>query len=79
MLNKNMLAGAIATVGMTHGEVAAAIGVSKNTFSAKLNGRSCFNTQQIDDICCILGITDPIIKANIFLFNPSQNRDEIRK
>lgn len=72
MLNKNKLLGAIVSAGMTQNQVAAQIGVSKNTFSAKMNGKTCFNIDQVEKICALVGITDPVEKADIFLSQSSQ-------
>lgn len=72
MLNKNKLLGAIVSAGMTQNQVASKIGVSKNTFSAKINGKSCFDTAQVEKICEVIGVTDPVEKANIFLSQSSQ-------
>ena len=38
--------------------------------------RSSFNTDEIDNICDVLGITDNSEKIEIFLHNPSHIRDE---
>lgn len=66
-MNKNKLAGAIASAGLTQRELAKKIGISKNTFSAKMNGKSFFNTDEIDKICNELLICDNIEKVDIFL------------
>lgn len=78
MLNKNEFNGAVARAGMTNGELAKRIGMSKNTLSSRVNGKSYFDTQEIDLICDILNITTDKEKINIFLFNPSQNRDDAK-
>lgn len=75
MLNKNKLRSAIAEAGYTQGRLAEAIGISKNTMSSKVNGKSCFDVNQVDMICRVLGIIDPNRKADIFLFEESQFRD----
>lgn len=56
MLNKNRLLGAIVSAGMTQNQVASKIGVSKNTFSAKINGKSCFDTAQVEKIAKSSGL-----------------------
>lgn len=63
---------AIARAGYTQGKLAAEIGISQNTLSAKMSGATCFDTDQIDKICEVLGITENEEKANIFLSSPSQ-------
>jgi len=75
MLDKNKFRGAVAGAGLTHYELAERIGISKNTLSSKINGKGCFDTEQIDRICEVLGIEDATTKAHIFLSKPSQNRD----
>lgn len=76
MVNKNLLRSAIARAGMTQGQVAAAIGVSPNTLSAKILGHSFFDTNEIDKICKVLSIQDETEKALIFLADSSRKRDE---
>ena len=76
MVDKNKLAGAIASKGLTQKKLAEMIGISKNTISAKMNNKSSFDTDEIERICRVLGIKDVTEKANIFLANSSQNRDD---
>lgn len=78
MVDKKMLLSKMVAKGENQSTIAAKIGVSKNTFNAKINGKGFFDTQEITDICDILGIVDGTEKANIFLASPSQNRDEAR-
>lgn len=75
MVDKNLLRSAIARVGMTQEKLAIAIGISQNTLSAKILGRSFFDTDEIDRICDVLSIVDNTEKANIFLASASQIRD----
>lgn len=76
LVDKNLLRGAIARAGMTQEKLASAIGISQNTLSAKILGRSFFDTEEIDRICDVLSIVDNNEKANIFLAPASQFRDE---
>lgn len=76
MLNKNLLRSAIARAGMTQERLAEAIGISSNTLSAKLLGKSFFDTEEIDRICEVLSIVDNNEKADIFLAPSSHFRDE---
>lgn len=78
MVNKRLLLSKMAARGENQSTLAAKIGVSKNTFNAKINGKGYFDTQAITDICDILGIIDGAEKADIFLAEPSQNRDETK-
>lgn len=72
MLNKNLLRAAMAKVGVNQSKLSEKSGISKNTLSNKMNGKSCFDTDQIDRICEALGITDSAEKADIFLGLSSQ-------
>lgn len=77
MIDKNLLRGAIARAGMTQEKLASAIGISQNTLSAKILGRSFFDTDEIDKICEVLSIVDNNEKASIFLASASRKRDGI--
>lgn len=79
MLNKNLFNGAVAEAGLTHKELAKKIGMSKNTLSSRVNGKTKFNADEIEKACDVLNICDNDRKVQIFLFNPSQNRDNIAK
>ncbi len=72
MLNKNLLRAAMAARGFTQEKLAESIGISSNTLSSRMVGASCFNTEEIDKICDVLGIDSNDQKANIFLALPSQ-------
>jgi len=72
LLNRNLFKSAIVRAGYTQRKLAEEIGISNNTFSHKMTGVSCFDTEQIDKICEILNISDNTEKANIFLATPSQ-------
>ena len=76
MLDKNLLKCAIVRAGYTQEKLADAIGISSNTLTAKLLGRSFFDTEEIDKICEALSIVDNDEKANIFLAPASRFRDE---
>ena len=67
MVNKNKLKGAIISAGFTQVSLAAAMGISKNTLSSKLNGRSPITTDEVKDMCRLLGITSDKEKLDIFL------------
>ena len=66
-LNKNLLLGKIYEAGLTCQKVSKMIGVSKNAFSHKINGRSYFDTEEIDRLCDVLHIDDNEDKVKIFL------------
>lgn len=76
MLNKNLLKAAIARAGYTQGLLAKRIGMSKNTMSSRMFGKTCFDTDEIDKICSVLDITRNSEKADIFLASLSHNWEE---
>ena len=78
MFNKNLLKAAIIRVGMTQEKLAEIIGMSANTLSSRINGASCFDTDEIDKICFALKIVDNNEKADIFLAAPSQKWEETK-
>lgn len=75
MLNKNLFLSKMVAKGYTQRTLAAAMNMSKNTLNAKINGRGCFDTEQIDRLCVLLGIETPKEKVDIFLHISSQFRD----
>ena len=75
MINKQKLLAKMVEAGYTQKSLAKAVNMSKNTINAKLNGKGCFNTKQIELICEILNIISGQEKIDIFLANSSQNRD----
>ena len=76
MLYKNKFLGRMVMAGFSQRSLAKATGISKNTINSKVNGHGCFDTDQIDLICNALGISSGAEKAEIFLAEPSQNRDK---
>ena len=76
MLNANLLKGAIARAGMNLYEFAVKLGISPNTLTSKLMGRTSFTIDEVDKTCEILAITDNSEKCDIFLSNLSLNRDK---
>ena len=71
MINANLLRGKIVAAGFTQGEFAERLMMSKNTLSAKINGRSDFSLGEIREIRKVLGITAQEI-LDIFLPEQSQ-------
>ena len=72
MLNPNLLRAAIAKQGLNQRKLAEKMGISENTLTSRIQGRSVFNTDEIDIICDVLKISDNAEKAEIFLASPSQ-------
>ena len=75
MLNVNLLKAAIVRAGHTQQTFAQSIGISQNTLTNKLNGKRCFNLDEIDKACDVLNITENEEKCAIFLSSTSPNRD----
>lgn len=48
-------------------KMAELLGMNKNTFNAKVNGKAKFTTDEATKICEILGVTDNNLKVQIFL------------
>ena len=76
MLNSKKLLGRMAEKGYSQSRLAKAIGISDNTMTSRMKSRSAFNTDEIDSICDALEITNSLDKIDIFLWHPSQSRDE---
>lgn len=66
-MKANLLRGEIIAKGLTLEGLAKKIGISRNSMSAKLNGRTQFNADEIEKICTALGICDSERKVEIFL------------
>lgn len=71
-MQANRLRGKIVEAGFSQQSLAARLGMSKNTLSNKINGKTPFNLDEAKKICCILGIRDDAEKAQIFLAGSSQ-------
>lgn len=72
-MNKHLLMAEATKRGVrTIKELSEASGIKRNTLSAKLNGHRAFDTNEIDRLCDVSGISDGAIKAEIFLRESSQ-------
>ncbi|MBQ8962932.1 MAG: helix-turn-helix transcriptional regulator [Clostridia bacterium] len=67
----NLLKAEIIAQGYTQSEVARKANISKSAFSAKINGRRPFDTEEATRLCEILGIEDNHRKCEIFLSQSS--------
>ena len=67
MVETNLLKGRIAMAGLTQGVVANRMKMGANTFSAKVNGKSPFDVDEVVLLCKILNITEDREKIEIFL------------
>lgn len=67
MTNKNLLLSELAKNGMTARDLSADIGMTKNSFSNKINGKTSFTIEEAKKICDRLNISDDNIKCAIFL------------
>jgi transcriptional regulator with XRE-family HTH domain len=72
-MNVNILKGKIVEKGFTQRTLAKKMKMSTNTLNEKLNGKRPFNTDEVRDLCDLLGITNSAEKVDIFLSRPSQN------
>jgi len=70
MLNPAKLRAVMAEQCVTQTMLASKIGVSKQTLSAKMTGKSSLTLDEIDHICLALNITDGATKESIFLAKP---------
>lgn len=75
-MNKLKLLGKMTEMGYTQKNMAAAIQMSENTFSSRINGKSAFDTREISKICDLLHIDSDVEKSKIFLNQTSQKRDD---
>jgi cyanate lyase len=66
-MKKNLLIAKIKENDMTQRSVAAAIGISENTFTSRVNGRTSFDTMEVRALCNLLHIDDDAEKVRIFL------------
>ena len=77
MLNRNLFKSVLVKKGYTQDTLAEALGISANTLSSRITGKSCFNIDEIDRLCELLDITENSDKVDIFLAIPTQKWDEI--
>ena len=66
-MKANLLRSRLALMEMSQTELAKRLGISKNTMTSRLNGRSFFTLKEVERICKILQIEDPAEKQRIFL------------
>lgn len=75
-MNMNLLRAAIAENGMNQAELAAAIGISANSLSRKMNGRRDFALSEVVAITQVLDLKAP---QDIFLSQESHIRNKRHK
>lgn len=63
----NLLRGKMVANGYTVETAAKCLGMSRNTLSSKINGKSEFNADEVIRLCELLHIDDPAQKVEIFL------------
>lgn len=59
MINVNLLKGSIVSNGLTQGDVAEKLGITPQTFSAKMK-KGVFGSDEIEKLIKILEIKDPV-------------------
>ncbi len=67
MVKVNLLRSRLALLGMSQADLADRIGMSKNTMSSRMTGKSSFNLEEVAAICEVLGIIKNEEKREIFL------------
>ena len=72
MINANLLRGKIVANGYTQATFAEKIGMSKNTLSAKIIGKSDFTIGQVETMCQLLGVDTAKEIMAIFFDKQSQ-------
>ena len=72
MVNKKMLRSKMAIAGVTQKQLGLLVGMSENTMSAKINGKSRLYADEVIEICKTLSIEDPVEMEQIFLQSTSQ-------
>jgi len=66
MVNKNLLMGKIVGSGNTQTSIAQKMGISKNTFNEKINGKKRFYSDEVLRVCEIVGVDTAEEMAKIF-------------
>ena len=66
-MQANKLRAQMALKGITQKELANNCGMTENTLTNKMQGRTEFQADEIIRICELLEIDDPVVKADIFL------------
>lgn len=72
MINTNLLKAKIIANGFTQERIAQKMGMSKNTFSSKINNKAPFNIAEVFQLCELLHIESAEEKCAIFLAGASQ-------
>jgi Helix-turn-helix. len=66
MINVNLLKSKIMAAGYTQAKLASKAGLSINSLNAKVNGKQKFNTDEVEKLCKLLNINNPVEKCDIF-------------
>ena len=72
------LLGKMAEAGVTQRELASSIGISENTLSSRISGRSPFKSSEMESICRELGIS-LCDMGDIFFESSSQKNGTLRR
>lgn len=67
MVDTNKLKSRLTLAGYTQERLAKEAKMSLNSLNHKINGRKVFNCDEVDAVCEVLGISNPVEKAEIFL------------
>ena len=66
-MQPNLLRAKIVENQLSQKEVAKALGLSENTMTKRLSGKTAFNTDEVIKLCDLLNIVDDVEKSRIFL------------
>lgn len=67
MVNANKFRAKMVEQGYTQKSLATAAGMNENTLGAKINGKSFFDTREVNTLCDLMHIEEPAEKCDIFL------------
>ncbi|MBQ6508130.1 MAG: helix-turn-helix transcriptional regulator [Flexilinea sp.] len=67
IVKTNVIRSRLAYLSMSQKDLADRLGISKNTMSSRMTGRSSFTVEEMDQICDILGFDKVTEAKSIFL------------
>lgn len=73
-MKANLLRAEFVANGKIIAQVAKEAGLARNSLSAKLNGKTQFNTDEVVRICEVINITDPAKKVDFFSVRSEDKR-----
>lgn len=67
MINSALFRGTMVAQGLTQRELARRLEMSENALSLKIRGKAAFTLEEVEKICKVFKIVDPVKKCEIFL------------